>query len=425
MISDSNINISSLTQQETIHSTDLEQGVHPYHFPRGVRVLNRLFKSYENKALNAEQLMAQARHKTGLSDFGDEFFVIPLKNIIEDANEHTPFHAMGKFLYEEKLKMNLVNRLWAQYWLKKEPSIQKALPPAVMITGLQRTGTTFLQRLLGSLPEFRGVISWEIVNPVPTSKKKSYYGKYQAWLSLFALNYINPELRSIHSVSYDSLDEEVVLMEHAFMSSVNEAAMTVPNYALWLEKQDQKKAYNDLKMWLQFLIWRKPADRFLLLKSPHHMEYMKDFMSVYPGTHVIHMHRNPEETLASFCSMVHIAKKLFQKSDNPTEIGKHWLRKNKRLVEACMDYRSHGEGSFSDIAYKDLIEDPVLVTQKIFDRLDLTWTKKHTTQVEAFCVSHKKNKFGKHNYTLEDYGLTPNMVHKAFERYEEKYQVFL
>lgn len=396
-----------------------------YQFPWGVKVLNKVLGDYHKRELVAEELMEQAQKKSGLKDFGDEFFVAPLKEVLRDANANTPFHPMGAFLYHEKIKMNLVNRLWSQYWLKQDPSIVKPLPPALMITGLQRTGTTFLQRLLGALPEFRGVISWEIVNPVPTSQKKSYYGKYQAWLSLFALNYINPELKSIHAISYDSLDEEVVLMEHSFMSSVNEAAMTVPNYARWLEQQDQTRAYQDLKMWLQFLLWRQPADRFLLLKSPHHMEYLDSFLSVYPDTHIIQMHRSPEQTLASFCSMSTIAKKLFQTHVDPLEVGQHWLRKNERLVNKCMQYRENGSGSFTDISYKDLIADPIAVARTIYEQMGLQWTERHGKMAEEFCVSHKKNKFGKHTYQLEDYGLNARHVRQKFERYYDSYQDFL
>ncbi|MFT6808791.1 MAG: hypothetical protein ACJA01_002022 [Saprospiraceae bacterium] len=425
MISDSTQDNSTFELQSNSMNSNPDQNSIIYKFPTGVKILNKVLDSYDKKELVAEQLMEQAQKKAGLTDFGDEFFIAPLKEVLKDVNENTPFHPMGAFLYHEKIKMNLVNRLWAQYWLKQDSSILKPLPPALMITGLQRTGTTFLQRLLGSLPEFRGVISWEIVNPVPTSQKKSYYGKYQAWLSLFALNYINPELKSIHAVEYDSLDEEVVLMEHAFMSSVNEAAMTVPNYARWLEQQDQTRAYQDLKMWLQFLLWRQPADKFLLLKSPHHMEYLDSFMSVYPDTHVIQMHRSPEKTLASFCSMSTIAKKLFQTHVNPHEVGKHWLRKNKRLVDHCTRYRSKGEGSFTDIAYRDLIADPLAVARKIYEQLGLQWTEEHTTSAKAFFVNHKKNKFGKHAYSLEDYGLTESQVKGTFEEYRDTYQAYL
>jgi len=396
-----------------------------FSFPLGVRLANKVLSSYKNNKLNPDLLIEKAIGKAGLDDFGGDFWMEPMRYALQDLNESTSFHPLGAFLYQEKVIQNLVNRLWAQYWLKTEPEIDKVLPPAVLITGLQRTGTTFLQRLLGSLPEFRGVISWEIVNPVPTSKRKTYNGQMLAWAGLRALNYINPEFKAIHAINYDSLDEEVVLMEHCFMSSVLEAALTVPNYSRWLEQQDQKPAYRDLKMWLQFLLWRKPAKDFLLLKSPHHMEYLEDFSAVFPNTKIIHMHRDPVMTMGSYCSMMHYSKKMFQPSSNPKAIGQHWLRKNKRLVEHCEAFKDNHRDQFMDVCYKDLVADPILTAQKIYLELGLKWSEKHTTLAKKYCVEHKKNKYGKHVYRLEDYGLSPEIITDHFGSYLDRYKTYL
>lgn len=396
-----------------------------FDFPNGVRLVNSLLSSYAKKKIDVDELLSKAKKKTGLTDYGDEFFIEPLRKLVDDANAHTEFHGMGALLFKNKILINLINRLWAQYWIKTEPSILNPLPPTVLITGLQRTGTTFLQRLLGNLPEFRGVISWEIVNPVPKSKKKNYYGMYEARLAHIALNYINPEFKSIHSVKHDSLEEEVVMMDHAFVSTATQAALNVPNYARWLEQQDQTKAYQDLKMWLQLLLWRKPANKFLLLKSPHHMEYLDMFMNVFPNTKIIHTHRMPVKTLASYCSMVHFGKKLFSPYADPHQVGAYWLEKDKRLMEKCMKYRDTHEDQFLDISYTSLVADPISTAQYIYKHLGLEWTDIHTSMTEEFCSKHKKNKFGKHAYSLENYGLTEKKVNAAFEDYIVRYQEFL
>ena len=242
-----------------------------FDFPLGVRIANKVLYAYRNKKFDVELLIQTAMEKAGLEDFGSDFWRKPMSVAFQDINANTTFHPLGAFLYEKKVIQNLENRLWAQYWMKQDASIQSDLPPAVLITGLQRTGTTFMQRLLGSLPEFRGVKSWEIVNPVPTSKKKTYHGKKLSWFGHKALNYINPDFKAIHALDHNSLDEEVVLLEHCFMSSITEAVFNTPNYSRWLEQQDQKPAYKDLKMWLQLLLWREPTQHYMLLKSPHHI----------------------------------------------------------------------------------------------------------------------------------------------------------
>ncbi|MEL6389994.1 MAG: sulfotransferase [Bacteroidota bacterium] len=403
---------------------DVPSTVVSFDYPRGVHLLNGLLKSHQ-KAFDADQLMESAKRRSGLSDFGDMFFVEPLQRLVRDINESCDFHPLGSFLYQQKIKLNLSNRLWSQYWLQREPAIEQKLPPALLITGLQRTGTTFLQRLLGSLPEFRGVISWEIVNPVPNSKRKHYFGKIQARLGHRALNYLSPQFRTIHSAEYNSLEEEVVLMEHSFMSSVIEASMHVPQYSRWLEQQDQRPAYEDLKMWLQLLLWRKQSQSHLLLKSPHHMEYLDTFTSIFPDVHIVQTHRTPVQTLGSFCSMVEEGRKVFQPNIDREQIGAHWLRKNQRLIQHCQSFKEKRPDMFTDISYSALIEDPIQVVKQIYDRLGLMWTEQHTTQALSYCQKHKKNKYGKHVYNLEKYGLSKAQVEYAFSDYLNNYQEYL
>jgi len=239
------------------------------------------------------------------------------------------------------------------------------------------------------------------------------------------LNYINPKFKSIHAVDYDSLEEEVVLMEHCFMSSVLEAAMTVPKYARWLENQDQTEAYRDLEMWLKFLLWREPAGDYLLLKSPHHMEYLDAFTKVFQDVKIIQTHRTPVQTLASFCSMVEEGAMFFQPEVDLHQIGRHWLRKNKRLIDKSQDFKKRNPEQFTDIAYQELVSDPLGTVSQIYAELGLTWTSKHAALAEAFCAKHKKNKYGKHVYSLEKYGLTESLIKDTFSDYLEAYKAYL
>lgn len=415
--------LSSVKDPELNNETQFQAG--RFKYAPGVNFLNRILSSKRNQKFNAEELLERACIQTGLSDYGDEFFITPMKHALNDINENTILHPLGAFLYEQKILLNLSNRLWANYWIKKHAEILSPLPPALLITGLQRTGTTFMQRLLGHMPEFRGVISWEIMNPVPRSRKKHYYGMYQARIGHKLLNYINPEFKSIHSVRYDSLEEEVVLMDHSFMSSVIEAALSAFNHGKWLESQDQLPAYKDLRMWLQFLLWRKPANKMLLLKSPHHMEYLESFVQVFPQTKIVQMHRNPVKTMASYCSMVHFGTKIFSPQSDPKGVGSHWLRKNNRLVNNCMQYRKSHDDKFLDIAYRDLVADPLLVAEKIYDFAGLKWTVEHTEIGKAFCEEHFKNKYGRHVYSLDDYGLNEELIKENFGEYLKEYKDYI
>ena len=108
-----------------------------------------------------------------------------------------------------------------------------------MIAGLQRTGTTVLHRLLAADPRARALLGWEALHPaplpgegvngnVPTVARESK-------LAEVGLAALAPEFFAIHPVEGDAPEEDVLLLDHAFMSQAPEATLHVPSYASWLE----------------------------------------------------------------------------------------------------------------------------------------------------------------------------------------------
>ena len=71
-------------------------------------------------------------------------------------------------MIREKLTGQLENRLWVEHWFKRHPEIlEQEVLPILLITGLQRTGTTKMQRLLSAQKGARALLSWEALYPAP------------------------------------------------------------------------------------------------------------------------------------------------------------------------------------------------------------------------------------------------------------------
>ena len=71
------------------------------------------------------------------------------------------------------------------------------------------------------------------------------------------------------------------------------------------------------------------------------------------------------------------------------------------------------------------IRDRIKTARKIYDHLDLNWTDEHARLAQEFCDNHKKNKYGKHVYSLADYGLTEDQVRAEFTDYLEQFDSYL
>ena len=162
-------------------------------------LINKLWqKTYPlgtKSVLNKESLMKAAKKATGLNDFGIDFWEEPLEIMLKSINEEAQLHPIGRFITRQRIINLLSVRLRAEYYFKKHPEIlEQELYPCMVIVGLQRTGTTKLQRLLASDPENRSILSWEALNPAPvnndikTGKERIKIAK----TSVKALQYMSP-----------------------------------------------------------------------------------------------------------------------------------------------------------------------------------------------------------------------------------------
>ena len=207
----------------------------------------------------------------------------------------------------------------------------------MLVIGLQRTGTTKLQRLLASDPDNRAVLSWEALNPAPI-KGDDTSGKERikaAKTSVKALKYMSPGFFAIHPIEYDAPEEDVLLLDVSFLSQTAEATMHVPSYASWLEETDQSVAYEYMVRLLKLLQWQRPAKRWVL-KTPHHLEFLDLVHKHFDDVQYIWTHRNVYECVPSFLSMVSYSRRLFSNAVDPQQVAKHWVRKNGYMLSKAL-----------------------------------------------------------------------------------------
>lgn len=380
--------------------------------------------------LRASELMRAARSATGLSDFGDEAFREPLDVLVESIDDEARLHPLGRLITKTRLLAALRMRLHVQEYLRRHPDAARLeLPPPIVIAGLQRTGTTMLHRLLASDPGLRAVLSWEGLAPVPTRGPalarflRADPRRMQARLSERALAYMAPEFFAIHPVEADAPEEDVLLLDYAFMSTTPEATLHVPRYAAWLERHDNTPAYRYLATLLRVLVHQRGPAR-LVLKTPHHLEYLDVLRDVFPGVQVVQTHRDPARTLASFCSMVWHGRGVFSDDVRAAEVGAHWSRKIGRMLERSLDVReAAGDEGFTDVSYYDLVADPVATVRDLYRRLGLPFTAEVEGRMRGTRERNPQHKYGQHRYRLEDFGLDAGSVEPLFARYRARFGV--
>jgi hypothetical protein len=390
--------------------------------PLLIRAFNSLVP---NNALNADKLLASAEKKTGLYDFGDEAFKEGFTRLIDSINKSAALHSFGSFISKQRLVNVLSNRLRAADIIKKHPEILEIeIKSPIIITGLQRTGTTRLHRLLSAHPEVRALRSWEALNPVALpndegNKKRIAFAK----TAERALKYMSPEFFAIHPVEHLAPEEDILLNDMSFVSTVPEATMHVPEYAAWVELQRHLMPYQYLKQLLQILSFQQPQKRWVL-KTPQYLEFLDEALEVFPDAKCIHTFRDPLKVLPSFFSMVYHSRRVFSDAVSKEVGARHWLKKNKHGVDKAMKYwNQHGEEKFMHVSYYNMLQHAEEEMRKIYAFTELAADEKVLAGMQAVNEENKQYKYGVHRYDLKDFNVSAEEIDEAFADYRKKFNI--
>jgi len=382
--------------------------------------------------LEKDDLISRARKRTGLHDLGSEFNDTPLDKLLWSINQEASLHPAGRWITRQRMESLLSIRLRAEHFFRKYPQIlDQELYPAWIIVGLQRTGTTKLQRLLANDPNHRVIPSWEVINPIPhnldlyrelfespAANRQSSAGSPGIYpdpsdkriaiarTSVNALKYLSPGFFAIHPIDAMQPEEDILLLDVSFLSTTPEATMHVPSYSSWLESIDQSEAYAYAVKLLKFLQWIRPANRWVL-KSPHHLEFPglieKHFTG---GVEFLWPHRDLKESVPSFLSMVMANRLIFSDQVSEQQVADHWVRKIGYMLDRAMDYRENHpvHTRFTDIDYRKLVADPLAELEKVY-RLNGGLTPELTESFLHHEREHPHRKHGVHTYSLQQFGV--------------------
>lgn len=388
--------------------------------------------------LDKDDLIKRAQKVTGLNDLGADFWDEPLDRMLVSMNEEAKLNPVGRYISRERLVNLLSIRLRATEYFNRFPEIlEQQLYPAWIIVGLQRTGTTKLQRLLSADPDHRVLPSWEAINPVPISRiqhPESGIGHRTsgsrhpssedkririAHTSVRAVKLISPGFFAVHPLDPLLPEEDVLLLDISFLSTTTEAMMDVSSYASWLESIDQTPAYAYYVKLLKLLQWLRPGKRWVL-KSPHHLEFPHLISRQMPDAKFIWSHRTIYESIPSFFSMLTYNHMIFSDEASPNRIAERWIRKTGYSLGKAIEFRQQGDNDniFVDVSYKDLVTDSMKEMQKIY-RLDGGLS----SQLRELFVHHEKEhppqKHGVHRYDLADFGMTKADIDRHTSHYQQ------
>lgn len=376
-----------------------------------------------------DTLLADARAAAGgLDDFGDPSFRPALDVLRGALAVEADLSPLGRQLLGEKLRQQLVDRLLVEDWFRRHPEIaDEQVDDPLVIVGLPRTGSTTLQRLLSGDPRLRWMAWWESIYPVPFPDETLQHPdarRERARQDVATMVTAMPALMAIHPMDADEADEEVMLMEHSFLSAFN-AYADIPTYTAWLDDHDQRPAYEYLRRMLQFLQWQQRhrgvgGERWLL-KSPHHLLRVDTLLDVFPGARIVQTHRDPAETIPSIASFVQVLRQIYADDPDPRQCGAEWNDLMLRAITHAMTVRAAHPDRFLDVDFRELITAPLDVVARIQEFLGWPPSDAATAAMTARIAGGHDHDGPRHRYDAADFGLDPEQIHRDFADYRRTY----
>jgi hypothetical protein len=344
----------------------------------GVNAVGRIFIEDGRSLLplDPSALIRESLEKTGLDDFGDDAFREPLGILLQSLEKDARLNLIGRLCARSQIIRLLVNRLRMVEDRKQYTEIcgQQVRRP-LFITGLPRSGSTFLHAVLAQDPRARAPQVWEVMCPSPPPEAATYRSDpriLQAERQLKWLDVLMPEFEKSHLIHATYPQECIAITDHSFMSYVFETMYQVSSYRSWHDSQDKRPAYEIHHRFLQHLQWRCPGTHWVL-KAPSHLMALDALLAVYPDADIVVTHRDPLKVLPSCASLTRILRRPFtdrlDREALRTDVNLRWEGSLRLAMELRRENRTLG-GRFHDVLFPDLRKDPLAVVREIYRYFD-------------------------------------------------------
>ena len=146
-------------------------------------------------------------------------------------------------------------------------------------------------------------------------------------------------------------------------------------------------------------------------------------IETFPDVSIVWSHRDPLLCTASICSMtwtmLHPVAETTKEALGPVVMDFY-----ATSLERGLAMRDEQDPSrFVDVTHDDFVDDPLGVPRRIYEHFGMPMTWAASQAFEQHVAGNPKGKHGKHEYSLEEYGLDPDQVRERFASYTERFQI--
>jgi len=365
-----------------------------------------------------EPLHEAAREATGYSDFGPDEYREGLGVLLRACEQESNLTTIGRLTIKGQVLASLQGRLHSEAGFERHPEIGAGpIERPLLIVGMPRTASTTLHRMLARDPMLQGLEMWLAESPMPRPPRAEWpdipaFAECDARTS--ALYDAAPEMRAIHDMDADEVDECWHLLRQSFGSVTFECSFRVPSYSRWWAESDMGPAYRRYRRNLQLIGLNEPGTRWLL-KDATHMFHLERFCEVFPDACVVTTMRDPVKMIPSVTSLTAVGLRTAVADFDPHALGRAqlelWTRGLGQIETVCGALPPE---RFYRMDFDDFQSDPIAEIHRIYDHFGLELSQEAESAMRDWRITNQRGRHGAHDYSAEAYGLTEEEIRAAF-----------
>ncbi|HEY5205717.1 MAG TPA: sulfotransferase [Roseiarcus sp.] len=306
--------------------------------------------------------------------------------------------------------------------------LTRPLARPIFITGLPRSGTTFLHGLLAEDPGNRAPRIWEAIYPYPKHRSAELgAGRRKVQLQLGIFNRLSPGIRNLHPIKADAPEECIEFTSQVFRSPRFDDVYRAPSYRAWLHASGYDEGYRFLARFLRHLQGPGETPRRWILKSPEHVFAFGALAQVFPDAMLVLVHRDPGHVLVSAARLTELLRAPFTTKIDRREIGRrvadYWQTGMRRMVDVADNPAFPLRPRLAHVTYRSLVADPVGTIARIYDAFGLELSQDAQQAMAAKVALAPNGGYGANRYRPEAFGIDPEHERERASSYTERFDV--
>jgi hypothetical protein len=387
------------------------------------------FAPPERFATASDQLHEVVASLAGSSDFGGDDYHLGLQVLLQSMDYDPVFSEHGRRVAWGELISALSSRAHALKSMTQHRGFDRhPIPKPVVITGIPRTGTTALHKLMAVDPQFQGLQSWLIGAPLPRPPRDAWesYPQFQQTVERLNRRYAaTPAKRAAHNIVADEVDECVLVMRSTFVSNVWSCFWSAASYDAWWQTQSELPGYRYLHRVLQ-LIGSNDIGKRWLLKNPGHIANLDLLFAVFPDAMVIQTHRDPAKAMPSLCALLiqnHPVVEVGRQELRARIMGGRETAKWAKAVQDAEPVRHKHRGQILDVVHSEFHRDPMSVIRRIYAFIGMQLSPEVAAAMAARIEAAPELSHGAHRYAAADFGLSGDGIRARFGAYMHRFDL--